>query len=104
MRHWRAHAVRRCVLLCAAAALVSAPCLAAQSASGAPATIGDLSSQPVAVRKQPAKVSGSAQAMENYRQFLEMQNADANLRAEALRRLGDLSLESGDLELSLIHI
>jgi tetratricopeptide (TPR) repeat protein len=98
MRHWTARAGLGCVLLHAAAALVAAPCLAAQSASSPAATIGDLNSQPVTVRKQPAKVVGSAQAMENYRQFLQMQNADPNLRAEALRRLGDLSLESGDLE------
>jgi cellulose synthase operon protein C len=83
----------RCLLLCAAAAV--APAMAASSG---PATIGDLNAQSVTVRKQPAKVGGPNQAMENYRQFLEMQNADANLRAEAMRRLGDLSLESGELE------
>ena len=39
---------------------------------------------------------GSAgKAMDNYRRFLELQNADPALRAEALRRLGDLSLEAG---------
>ncbi|MFO1401060.1 MAG: hypothetical protein U1F30_07585 [Steroidobacteraceae bacterium] len=38
------------------------------------------------------------QGVENYRQFLQIQNADPKLRAEALRRLGDLSLESGELE------
>ena len=37
-------------------------------------------------------------AMENYRQFLQLQNSDPKLRAEALRRLGDLNLESGELE------
>ena len=41
---------------------------------------------------------GAAKAMENYRQFLELQNADPKLRAEAMRRLGDLNLESGELE------
>ena len=36
--------------------------------------------------------------MENYRRFLELQNTDPALRAEAMRRLGDLSLETGELE------
>ncbi|MGH8258063.1 MAG: tetratricopeptide repeat protein, partial [Steroidobacteraceae bacterium] len=37
-------------------------------------------------------------AMENYRRFLQLQNTDPRLRAQAMRRLGDLSLESGQLE------
>src|SRR6185503_17228191 len=42
--------------------------------------------------------SSSSKAMENYRRFLELQKTDPQLRAEALRRLGDLNLEAGELE------
>src|SRR5437879_13551587 len=36
--------------------------------------------------------------MENYRHFLELQNTDPKRRAEALRRLGDLNLDAGEME------
>jgi cellulose synthase operon protein C len=72
---------------------------AALAAAAAPArTIGDLKSRKVEISKD-AQVSGSAsRAMENYRRFLELANTDPAMRAEALRRLGDLNLESGELE------
>jgi tetratricopeptide (TPR) repeat protein len=72
----------------------------AQAAPPPPApTIGDLDSKAVPVqRDSKGPVGGAAKAMENYRQFLQLQNADPKLRAEALRRLGDLNLESGELE------
>src|SRR5580693_28919 len=71
---------------------------ASPPASRAP-TIGDLDSKAVPVQRDGKPISGGAsRAMENYRQFLNMQNADPRLRAEALRRLGDLNLESGELE------
>jgi cellulose synthase operon protein C len=88
----------RCLLLCAAAALAPWPSMAAPGSATPAPTIGDLNSKPVTVRKDAAKVSGSSEAMENYRQFLKLQNANPALRAEAMRRLGDLSLESGELE------
>src|ERR1700722_17396042 len=78
-------------VLCAAHA-------ASPPASKAP-TIGDLDSKAVVVQRDGKPISGGAsRAMENYRQFLQLQNADPKLRAEALRRLGDLNLESGELE------
>jgi TolA-binding protein len=78
--------------------LLAAAPLAWAKKPPSPPTIGDLDQAPVNV--QPSKVpSGSAsRAMDNYRAFLQLQNADARLRAEALRRLGDLNLESGELE------
>jgi len=94
----RTSSALRWVLLGAIAASVPLPSLAAQAAAGAPATIGDLDTKAVTVRKGGPKVGSSNQAMDNYRQFLLLQNADPALRAEALRRLGDLSLESGELE------
>ena len=42
--------------------------------------------------------SSASKAMDNYRRFLELQKTDPQLRAEALRRLGDLNLDAGELE------
>ena len=36
--------------------------------------------------------------MDNYRRFLELQKTDPQLRAEAMRRLGDLNLDAGEVE------
>ena len=72
---------------------------AAHAASAPPApTIGDLNSRAVVVQPNSVPAGGAAKAMENYRQFLQLQNTDPKQRAEALRRLGDLNLESGELE------
>jgi cellulose synthase operon protein C len=61
-------------------------------------TIGELSSRPVVIQPD-AKVEASAtRAMENYRRFLELQKTDPQLRAEALRRLADLNMETGEDE------
>ena len=81
-------------LLCA---LVLPAAHAAQPAKP-PQTIGDLNSQSVPVQPNAMPSGGAAKAMENYRQFLNLQNTDPKQRAEALRRLGDLNLESGELE------
>src|SRR5262249_49566270 len=65
-------------------------------------TIKDLTSHPVAVKKDspagPNTSASASKAMENYRRFLELQKTDPQLRAEALRRLGDLNLDAGELE------
>ncbi|HYK26258.1 MAG TPA: tetratricopeptide repeat protein, partial [Steroidobacteraceae bacterium] len=61
-------------------------------------TIGDLVAHPAEVRRSEPTGATDTQAMQNYRRFLELQNTDPRLRAEAMRRLGDLSLESGQLE------
>ncbi|MFI4865828.1 MAG: tetratricopeptide repeat protein [Steroidobacterales bacterium] len=83
-----------------AAALCALGIAAAQAAPPAkPApTIGDLNSKSVPVQPSAVPAGGAAKAMENYRQFLNLQNTDPKQRAEALRRLGDLNLESGELE------
>ncbi len=93
-RRWRTPC-----LLAALLAIVGTAAWAAKPRPSQAPTIGDLGGrQAVQVRKD-AQVPGSAgKAMENYRQFLQIQNADPRLRAEALRRLGDLSLEAGELE------
>jgi cellulose synthase operon protein C len=83
-------------------AILMACLLAAAAASAAERkrspTIRDLEQRPVEVRKDAAVDASATKAMENYRRFLELQKTDPELRAEALRRLGDLNLEAGELE------
>jgi tetratricopeptide (TPR) repeat protein len=89
-------ALALCSALCCALLLGTAK--AAPPAKPAP-TIGDLdSTKSVPVQAGSVPAGGAAKAMENYRQFLKLQNTDPRQRAEALRRLGDLNLESGELE------
>src|SRR5665213_915669 len=93
----------RCFARVAAAALLSATVALAGCASHKPRphapTIGDLAAQPsVPVQTGALPSPRPSEAMANYRQFLQLQNADPALRAEALRRLGDLNLESGEIE------
>jgi tetratricopeptide (TPR) repeat protein len=61
-------------------------------------TIKDLESKPVQVHKDTKVDASASKAMENYRRFLELQKTDPQLRAEALRRLGDLNLDAGEIE------
>jgi TolA-binding protein len=61
-------------------------------------TIKDLGSHPVAVKKDTKVDASASKAMENYRRFLELQKTDPQLRAEAMRRLGDLNLDAGEVE------
>jgi len=69
----------------------------AQSSSGGQ-TIGDLTKRKVEVHRDTAASGSSTRAMENYQRFLELQNTDPKLRAEAMRRLGDLNLDAGEME------
>lgn len=71
---------------------------AARPAAAQTGTVGDLSARKVEVRKDSAVAASPAKAMESYRKFLELSNTDPKLRAEAMRRLADLSLESGELD------
>ena len=61
-------------------------------------TIGELTSRPVVVQPDQKVEASAARAMDNYRRFLELQKTDPQLRAEALRRLGDLNMEAGEGE------
>ena len=90
-------AVVRGALLACALALAGVPTVRAQSSSPPP-TIGDLGKHKVEVHKDTAASASATKAMENYRRFLELQNTDPKLRAEAMRRLGDLNLDAGELE------
>lgn len=90
------------LLLCLAA-LLSGPALAKERDKNAPVerTIGDLAKRPVTV-PQGAPVQGNSErARTLYRQFLEQDSADPKMRAEAIRRLADLSLESAEGERSV---
>src|SRR5689334_14605175 len=80
------------------AAVAALAVASATLAADPPKTIKDLKSKPVEVRKDAAMPASAARAMENYRRFLELQKTDPQLRAEALRRLGDLNMEAGEGE------
>jgi cellulose synthase operon protein C len=79
------------------ATLPATAVLAAQTRESAK-TLKDLQQRRVEIRKDAPSDANAGKAMENYRRFLELQKSDPALQAEALRRLGDLSLESGELE------
>jgi len=89
----RGYALVIAALLCVAAA----PLARAQSTPPQP-TIGDLTKRKVAVHPGSAAGGDSTRAMENYQRFLQLQNTDPKLRAEAMRRLGDLNLDAGEIE------
>jgi cellulose synthase operon protein C len=87
-------------LSCAAAILV-AVALSPEMSVGAPqkpATIKDLENQQVDINTDPPQNVDSAKTMESYKRFLDLNAGDASLRSEALRRLGDLNLESSESE------
>ncbi|MEO7207658.1 MAG: tetratricopeptide repeat protein [Steroidobacteraceae bacterium] len=87
-------------LTCSAAILLGV-LLGASTLSAAPkkpATIKDLDNQQVDVSPDPPKNVDAAKTMASYKRFLDLNAGDAALRAEALRRLGDLNLESSESE------
>src|ERR1700719_2035176 len=87
-------------LSCAAAILVAVALSPAMSVAAPkkPATIKDLDNQPVDVSTEPPKNVDNNKTMESYKRFLDLNAGDAALRSEALRRLGDLNLESSESE------
>ena len=90
--------LRRAHAVCAAAAVLCAGAAQLAPAQSTPqSTIGDLTKRKVEVHKDTAANGNSTRAMENYRRFLELQNTDPKLRAEAMRRLGDLNLDAGEM-------
>ncbi len=81
--------------------LLVAGCVAACSAGGRDQspTIGSLGDKPVEVRPSAPLEATGDKAAESYRAFLELSD-DHELRAEAMRRLGDLALESTEARLA----
>jgi tetratricopeptide (TPR) repeat protein len=63
-----------------------------------PPTIQDLESHPARLQTGDGVSATDSSAMASYRKFLALQATDPALRAEALRRLGDLNLDAGDLQ------
>jgi TolA-binding protein len=78
--------------------LATAATFAAEQKSKDAQTIKDLNGRRVDVKAGQPAPGGSDKAMENYRAFLDLESGDPALRAEALRRLGDLNLEAGEIE------
>jgi len=92
----RPHRTRR---VAAGAGLACALLAAATLAADKPAsTIGDLRGRQVEVRSGDPVEASSDQARHNYEEFLNLERGDAALRAEAMRRLGDLKLEAGEFD------
>jgi len=84
---------------CAAiAGSLIAPPASVEAASNRPPTIKDLEGADVEVNSYPPRNADTSKAMDSYRRFLDLNAGDAGLRAEALRRLGDLNLESSESE------
>jgi len=82
-----------------AAALLAMFCAApSQAANKNPPTIKDLDAQQVDVNTDPPRNVDANKTMESYKRFLDLNAGDAALRSEALRRLGDLNLESSESE------
>jgi tetratricopeptide (TPR) repeat protein len=90
--------VRLIALTLLLAALAADAAVASDSKDSDQRTIHDLTSKPVTVKKDTKLDSNATKAMENYRRFLELQKTDPQLRAESLRRLGDLNLDAGEVE------
>jgi TolA-binding protein len=85
--------VRQALLLAiAAAALSQAPAHAASKVKPT-GTIKDLESREIEVTPDPPTGVEPQQAIEQYREFLKLQSQHPQMRAEAMRRLGDLQLE-----------
>lgn len=63
-------------------------------------TLKDLAGRKVEVTPQPAAGVTPEQAAAAYRRFLDLQNANPQLRVEAMRRLGDLNIEANESSLA----
>jgi TolA-binding protein len=64
---------------------------------GAEGTIKSLEGGAVEIDRSAPIAGGEAKAIESYRLFLDLASDDALLRAEAMRRLADLQLETADI-------
>jgi TolA-binding protein len=71
---------------------------AGQAVAAEPDTIKSLEKKKFQARPGRAIVDSNDKARDNYRAFLDLVSDDPELRAEAMRRLGDLELESLEAE------
>ena len=83
---------------CALALAAALAATAVHAANKGTPTIKDLETQQIEVNTEPPRNVDSNKTMDSYRRFLDLNAGDAALRAEALRRLGDLNLESSESE------
>lgn len=89
--------MRRCLCLFTAISLAAAAVAADKEKKPAP-TIKDIEGRRIEVEVDKPVSAGPDRAMSNYREFLELKKGDPALRAEAMRRLGDLNLEASEIE------
>ena len=61
-------------------------------------TIKSLEKKDVEIRSGSVILNSTDLARDNYREFLDLVSNDADLRAEAMRRLGDLELDATEAE------
>jgi len=90
--------VARLTWIAAILTAVAAATATSVAAEKKPATIKDLENQQVDISTDPPRNVDPAKTMDSYKRFLDLNAGDAALRAEALRRLGDLNLESSESE------
>lgn len=76
--------------------LVALPAAEAARKSRQPATLADLAGRSVPVHRGEAVMVDAGQAARSYEEFLRIADADPALRAQALRRLGDLRLAEAE--------
>jgi TolA-binding protein len=90
--------MRPAALCIALAGVLLYSAVAGASAANEP-TIKDLEKQQQAdVSPEPPHDVDSSKTMQSYKRFLDLNAGDAALREEAMRRLGDLNLESSESE------
>ncbi|MFC4311325.1 tetratricopeptide repeat protein [Steroidobacter flavus] len=90
----KSHKLRMLIALTLSSALAMPAFAAEQTApKPAPRTIRDLEKKEVKVNPDPPSDVKAQQAIEQYRRFLEMESQNEKMRAEAMRRLGDLQVE-----------
>jgi tetratricopeptide (TPR) repeat protein len=83
-------------LFAAAGIVLSGAGLAAEAPSQRTGTIKDLEEREIRVERDPPSGVTQQQAIEQYRRFLELQSQNDKMRADAMRRLGDLQVEVDD--------
>ncbi len=88
-------ALRAAILLALTSSIAIGTSVAA-AAEGKTGTIKDLEDREVQITRDPPSGVQSQQAIEQYRRFLELQSKNPQMRAEAMRRLGDLQLEADE--------
>ncbi|MGA7537472.1 MAG: tetratricopeptide repeat protein [Steroidobacteraceae bacterium] len=94
-------AVRSMLALLGVVSACLALCQIAEPRGADPAhapTIEDLESRPVQITTGGEVSASDSTAMASYKRFLALQHTNPKLRAEALRRLGDLNLDAGELQ------